>query len=501
MKIQKIKVCRDCGSENPEKAFICRSCKGEDLSLMTIQPQKETMVQNVQNRLASQSWTGELNNDTFLFKDIQAQDIERFSSTLPELDRVLGGGIPKISTILLSAAPGAGKSTLVTQISGNLSKSKKIFYVLGEETAAMIKARAERLNVDFDNVYGYSETRLELILNEIAKHKPDLVIVDSIQCLFSQDIKSASGSVGQILACATALNRQSKEMKFALILIGHVTKTGDMAGPEVLKHLVDTTLKIELENNDRYRSISADKNRFNSTETGFFEMTEKGLVSVSNASMIFMPEDKIERTGSAIFPSLVGNRTVLVEIQTLTDPAIYKSPKRVSDGIDANRLNLNLALINRYGFKNLNPLNETDVYCSVLGGVDAKEETASLPLFLSLFSSLKDIPLPPTLVSFGEISLSGNLVRAQRAIERVKDSYEYGFKQILLPKLNDCVELHEFYKKHPDLQIFFIEHIEQLPSVLNELAQKNLNANNKNTESFSKWKETKNQKPEFFKEV
>lgn len=461
-------VCEECGSEHTRWLGQCKACKAwgtiKEFKLLSSDPK------NSKNALNARSWTNEKTKIT-KFKDVNAiLEQERFKTGMAELDRVLGGGIMPASAIILSGDPGAGKSTILLQLSAHLNQQgKKVVYVSAEEILPTLKHRANRLGLNIDDVNGIAENNVETLLEAIEMEKPDLVIVDSIQALYSNLIPSNIGSVSQVTACAMQLNKQSKQLGYALIVIGHVTKDGSIAGPKVFEHMMDATLKFEVEGNSNYRSITSEKNRNGGNETGFFEMTSTGLVSIDNPSNIFLPETKEENEGSAIYVMKKGNRSLLVEIQSLVEDKSYNSPKRIVSGLDLNRLHMLLALNNRYFSLQL---NEADVYASILSGIQSKEPDADLPLLISLISSYSKNKFNKHLASFGEISLSGEVRPVSTAENRVKDAVKFGFNKIILPLGNKSDEMIKI-QKETGANLYFVKHISELLPALDKV-NKNL---------------------------
>lgn len=460
-------ACTECGGEHPKWAGRCKHC-GSWNTLIEV----KTFDTKNKNAHALHSWTGS-KSKTIKFKDVNPTlDSERIKTGLGEFDRVLGGGIVPSTAILLSGDPGAGKSTILMQTACNVSKSKKVLYISGEEKIEALKNRALRLKleVEDDNFYVIGENNLEILLEEINGIKPDLVIIDSIQTMFSSLVNSTLGSVSQIMACASAFNIQAKQLGHALIIIGHVTKDGSIAGPKVFAHMVDATLKFEVEGNSSYRSITAEKNRFGKTETGFFEMTTTGLVSVDNPSNIFLPDnmDYENFSGNSVYIMNKGSRSLLVEIQSLVDEKTYNNSKRIVSGLDLNRLHMILALLSKH--ENIEGFQDFDVYCSILGGTVAKEPDVDLSIYLSIISSISQITLPRTLASFGEISLAGEVRGVSMAEMRVEEAAKLGFKDFIIPFYNKNKSLEEMEKKY-NIKIHYIKHVEQISKVLNSIVK------------------------------
>ena len=350
---------------------------------------------------------------------------------ISELDRVLGGGIVKGSVVLLSGDPGIGKSTILLQVCGALQNELDILYVSGEESPVQIKLRAKRIGLESDRVSIMSETDVQTVCEYIASAKPDLVIVDSIQTMQHSDISSSPGSIVQVRESTNLLLRTGKSLDIPVILVGHVNKGGDIAGPKVLEHIVDTVLYFEGERNQSYRILRAIKNRFGSTnEIGVFEMGETGLTEVENPSAMMLSGRMSDVSGGCITCVIEGTRPILAEVQGLVAATGFGNARRTATGFDYNRLNLLLAVLEkRLGlyYSNL------DTYLNIVGGIRIDEPAADLAVAMSLVSGLRDIPLPDDLVAFGEIGLSGELRSVPRAQARITEAARMGFKQCVLP--------------------------------------------------------------------
>lgn len=456
-------VCGECGAEHSRWQGQCKECKSWNTIVEFKQPKSS------KNASSLTSWTGE-KTKVVSFKNIEAcDDAERLDTGLSEFNRVLNGGIPKSGVLLLSGEPGAGKSTILMQVAGNLlNNNKTVLYVSAEESLSHLKARAERLGIDSSELLGLAENQLEEVLNTIKEVKPDLVIIDSIQCILSSDINSSAGSVSQIHTCASALNRQCKQMGHSLIIVGHVTKDGAIAGPNVFKHMVDVTLKFEVEGgNSIFRSITSEKNRYGASETGFFEMTNKGLVSIENPSNIFMPNERESYPGSAIGILKKGSRNLLIEIQSLVENKNYSSPRRVATGLDVNKLYMILALNNK--FMGSSQLGDTDVYASIVSGIQTKDNDIDLTLLISILSSYMYQSFDKKLVSFGEVTLTGEIRGVLSALNRIKDAYKFGFNKIIVPYQNKSDEIDDFQSQNADLEIIYVKHIQDLLNIIEKI--------------------------------
>ncbi|MHB1296853.1 MAG: DNA repair protein RadA, partial [Anaerolineae bacterium] len=366
--------------------------------------------------------------------DISLHARDRLPVTMQELSRVLGGGIVPGSVVLVAGDPGIGKSTLLLQLAADLSQADtSVLYVSGEESAHQIKMRATRLGVGGSSLYVMAETNLGRILPQIVKVRPRLAIVDSIQSIHLDQVASSAGSISQVRECANALLRLAKYENIPVIIVGHVTKTGTIAGPKVLEHIVDTVLYLEGERFHSYRLLRSAKNRFGSTnEVGVFEMRDSGMVEVSNPSEVFLEERLSRAPGSAIAVTLEGSRPLLVEIQALVSQTTLQYPRRTGNGVDLNRLLLLSAVLSkRVGLR----LAEQDIFVNVVGGLRVREPAVDLGIALAVASSLYNRAVRPDLVTFGEIGLAGELRSVSQAERRITEAVKLGFKHVLMPKL------------------------------------------------------------------
>lgn len=416
-------VCSECGYETPKWAGKCPGC-GE----------WNTMVEDV--RLPQKSAVSAAPRPAHTFSatplsQINAADEHRFVTGISELDRVLGGGIVKGSVILLSGDPGIGKSTILLQVCNALQRDIKILYVSGEESAIQIKLRAKRIGVESDSVSVMTETDVQTVCEYINSARPDLVMIDSIQTMQHPDISSSPGSIVQVRESANLLLRTGKSLDIPIFIVGHVNKGGDIAGPKVMEHIVDTVLYFEGERNQSYRILRAIKNRFGSTnEIGVFEMTETGLAEVENPSAMMLSGRMSEVSGGCITCIIEGTRPILAEVQGLVAATGFGNARRTAAGFDYNRLNLLLAVLEkRLGlmFSNL------DTYINIVGGIRLDEPAADLAVAMALVSGLRDIPIDENTVTFGEIGLSGELRSVPRAQARVNEAARMGFTRCILP--------------------------------------------------------------------
>src|SRR5688572_13673097 len=363
-----------------------------------------------------------------------AASSERLSTGQGELDRVLGGGIVRGSVTLLGGDPGIGKSTLLLQVASHVAGSHRVLYASGEESEAQVGGRAQRLSVAADQLAVVTENDLDAILTAAADRKATLLVVDSIQTVSLASVTTSPGAVGQLRECTAALVRFAKSTGTAVMLIGHVTKEGTIAGPRVLEHLVDTVLYFESEATSRFRIVRATKNRFGAVnELGFFAMTEGGLREIRNPSAIFLARAPEPAAGSVVTVTREGGRPLLIELQALVDRMRFGAPRRVAQGLDANRVAMLLAVLNRHAGVSL---QEHDVFVNAVGGVQITETAWDLPVVLALASSLKDKPLATSLISFGEVGLTGEVRPVAYGDERLKEAQKQGFKVALVPREN-----------------------------------------------------------------
>lgn len=395
----------------------------------------ETIMESANNRFAasrpqSLAQTAPVMNLT----DIEAEDVPRFSTSMEEFDRVLGGGLVPGGVVLIGGDPGIGKSTLLLQALSHLARIRKVLYVSGEESGAQIALRAKRLAVDANGVQLQAEIQLEKILQTLAELQPQVVVIDSIQTLYSEALTSAPGSVAQVRECAAQLTRMAKTSNITMILVGHVTKEGALAGPRVLEHIVDTVLYFEGDTHSSFRLVRAIKNRFGAVnELGVFAMTERGLRGVSNPSALFLSQHETQVPGSCVMVTQEGTRPLLVEIQALVDAAFSPNAKRLSVGLEQNRLAMLLAVLHRHAGV---AAADQDVFINAVGGVKITEPAADLAVLLAIHSSMRNKALPRRLVVFGEVGLAGEIRPAPRGQERLREAAKLGFTVAMIPKAN-----------------------------------------------------------------
>lgn len=420
-------VCTNCGGTSPKLMGKCPNCGSwNTMEEEIIQPEIK-----LGNNNRYKTFT-KITSKVEILDEVADTDYTRVSTDIKEFDRVLGGGLVPGGVTLIGGDPGIGKSTLLLQAVSNLSKNYKVLYISGEESSSQIKMRAKRLELDVKNVLVYGEIELEKIQNCLKEEKPDYVIVDSIQTLFSSQLTSAPGSVSQVKECASQLNRVAKEDGTTMIMICHVTKEGELAGPRALEHIVDSVLYFEGDKNNQYRMIRAIKNRFGAlNEIGIFAMGEKGLEEVDDPTGIFSGDSK-KLPGAAIFVSQEGNRSILVEIQALLDATPLPNPIRRSIGLDINRLQMLCAVIHKYVEM---PIYTQNVFVSLIGGMKFSDTGIDLPAFLAMISSYQNQALPSNLISFGEIGLTGELRSVQNAEDRIKEAARMGMKKAIVPRL------------------------------------------------------------------
>lgn len=365
--------------------------------------------------------------------DIESKAEERFLSNIQELDRVLGGGFVPGSFVLIGGDPGIGKSTLTLQI-GKSQPDLEILYCAGEESAGQIKQRARRLGVSSDNFYIYTETDINKVLTEAQKLNPDLLVVDSIQTVYRTELSSMAGSIQQVKECAALLQQLAKKQEITTLVIGHVTKQGDIAGPRVLEHMVDTVLQFEGDSNYNYRMLRSIKNRFGpAQEVGVFEMKEAGLVDVLNPSQLFLSEYNSDVSGNAVICSIEGSRPLLVEVQALVTPSNYGTPQRTANGFDHRRLSLLLAVLEKRGGYQF---SGQDVYLNIAGGLKVSDPAADLGVTLALTSSLLDKPISDKMAFLGEVGLGGEIRAVNKIDHRLSEINKLGFKQAIVPAAN-----------------------------------------------------------------
>ena len=423
-------VCNDCGAEFSRWQGQCSACKAWN----TISEVRLISASNSTKNDRFSGYAGETRAKIQTLSEISLQETPRFTSGFKELDRVLGGGIVPGSAILIGGHPGAGKSTLLLQVMCGLAKNMTALYVTGEESLQQVAMRANRLNLPTDKLNMLSETSVEQLCHLADQLKPQIIVVDSIQVMHLSDIQSSPGSVAQVRECASFLTRYAKTRQVAIIMVGHVTKDGTLAGPKVLEHAIDCSLLLEGEADSRFRTLRSHKNRFGAVnELGVFGMTEQGLREVKNPSAIFLSRGDEQTPGSSVMVLWEGTRPLLVEIQALVDHSMLANPRRVAVGLEQNRLALLLAVLHRHGGLQM---SDQDVFVNVVGGVKVGETGADLALLLALISSFRNRPLPQDLVVFGEVGLAGEIRPVTSGQERISEAAKHGFKRAIVPFAN-----------------------------------------------------------------
>lgn len=421
--------CNECGATVPKWAGQCPECNAWN-----------TLIEIITESGSASAKSGRFREyqlaEVCYLAAVDDADNARITSGLSELDRAIGGGLVSGSVILLGGDPGIGKSTLLIQVLAAINSATDIntLYVSGEESARQISLRGKRLGLKLDQIRLLTENNLERIMSVTDNEKPGVLVIDSIQTIYTDLLQSAPGSVAQVRECAAHLVRYAKQMNTTVLLIGHVTKEGTLAGPRVLEHMVDTVLYFEGDTNSRYRVIRAVKNRYGAVnELGVFAMTDKGLREVSNPSAIFISQHETKVAGSIIMVTREGTRPLLVEVQALLDESHLVNPRRVTVGLEQNRLAMLLAVLHRHG--SIATFNQ-DVFINIVGGVKISETAADLPVIMAVVSSLKNHPLPEDMIVFGEIGLAGEIRPVQNGPERLHEAAKHGFKQAIVPRGN-----------------------------------------------------------------
>jgi DNA repair protein RadA/Sms len=441
-------VCTECGAAAIQWFGSCPSCAAAG-----------TLVETITERGFVRQ--GKSSAESVALGDVATKDLERIPTGLGELDRALGSGLVGGQVVLLGGDPGIGKSTLLLQALSSFDAREKVLYVTGEESADQIAMRARRLGLETGGVRLLAETQLERIAGALEAGKPRVAVIDSIQTIWTDTLQSAPGSVAQVRECAAQLTRQAKRAGTALLLIGHVTKEGTIAGPRVLEHIVDTVLYFEGDPHSSFRMVRAVKNRFGAVnELGVFAMTEKGLRGVSNPSLLFLSHHDKPVSGSCVLATIEGTRPLLVEIQALVDAAHAPNPRRLSVGLEQNRLAMLLAVLHRHaGIATW----EQDVFVNAVGGVRIGEPAADLAVCLAVVSSLTDRPIAAKVAVFGEIGLAGEVRPAPRGQERLKEAAKLGFEKAIVPRANQPKA------KISGLQVIAVERVDQAVQVLRDL--------------------------------
>lgn len=428
-KIKSVFFCKECGNESPKWLGQCPACKAWDSFVEEPQAPKNSAIKSsVAKRIGTKS-------EPVILSKIEMHEDARTVTGMEEFDRVLGGGIVKASLVLVGGDPGIGKSTLLLQVCRILvEKEQKVLYISGEESLRQIKMRAERLGKFYGDLQLLAETNLDSIEEVIDELKPDVVVIDSIQTMFREDIAASPGSVSQVRETTSSLLRIGKSLGITIFIVGHVTKEGVVAGPRVLEHMVDTVLYFEGDNSSAYRVLRAVKNRFGSTnEVGVFEMRGDGLREVKNPSEYMLQGHPIGEPGSVIAASLEGTRPILLEVQALVCKTSFNLPRRTAAGVDSNRVNLLMAVLEkRLGIQ----LSFCDAYVNVAGGMKVAEPALDLAIIMAILSSYKSRPVPENAIIFGEVGLTGEVRGVSQAEARVMEAINLGYDTCILPAVN-----------------------------------------------------------------
>lgn len=443
-------VCSECGYTAPKWLGKCPDCG----NFNTMQ---EELVRTVE-QTPTRTGVSQMKAKAQPISKIGYEKFDRVKSGIEEFDTVLGGGIVRGSLVLLGGDPGIGKSTLLTQVSAHLAKTCKVLYVSAEESCSQVKMRCERLGLHSDDLYLLNETCLEDIETELVDNQ--FVIIDSVQAIYTETLSSSAGSVGQVRECASKLMRIAKSRNITFFIIGHVTKEGSLAGPKVLEHIMDTVLYFEGQSEDNFRLLRAVKNRFGSAqEVGVFEMTDEGIQSVTDYSALFLSDTRGISAGSAVTPSESGNRCMSVEIQTLISKTAYGMPRRMSLGVDYNKLVVLIAVLEkRCGI----PFFNADVYVNAMGGIKLSEPSVDLAICSALASASSDVPIDKYTAIFGEVGLTGEIRPVSYADKRVNECIKTGFKRVILPAKN-----MKTCKKYEDkIELIPIQYVGQMVQIL-----------------------------------
>jgi len=428
-------VCNDCGAEHTQWQGQCMACN--EWNTLTRVYLGAATTPSAPKNFKRKGITGDAGTSSASVQTLGKVNLDeqpRFSTSISEFDRVLGGGLVPGSDVLIGGNPGAGKSTLLLQVMCQLSQTMEALYVTGEESLQQVGMRAKRLGLPVDNLKMLAETNIEEITRVAEECQPKIIVVDSIQVMHSADVASAPGSVSQVRECAAYLIQYAKQTGTALFLVGHVTKDGNLAGPKVLEHMIDCFMMLDGSDDSRYRTLRGQKNRFGAVnELGVFAMTGTGMKEVKNPSAIFLARTEEISPGSVVVVLWEGTRPLLVEIQALVDASQYGNPRRVAVGLDNNRVAMLLAVLHRHGGLFM---ADQDVFVNVVGGVKVAETSADLALILSIVSSFKDKALPRGLVVFGEVGLAGEIRPVPSGQERLSEAAKHGFTRAIVPKAN-----------------------------------------------------------------
>lgn len=435
-KIRNVYSCTSCGAQYPQWAGQCSECNAWNTLTETISSPKSPETKHP--RFSGYAGDSLVQN----LDEIEVDSEQRYTTRISELDRVLGGGLVKGSVVMIGGDPGIGKSTLLLQAMASVSENTPALYVTGEESPQQICLRAQRLGINSQQIRLLAETNVERIIklaqnkssSSSSRSKPQVIVIDSVQTIYTELLQSAPGNVAQLRESTAMLVRYAKQTGTSLLLVGHVTKEGTLAGPRVLEHMVDTVLYFEGDNTSQYRVLRATKNRFGTVnELGMFAMMEDGLHAVSNPSAIFLSRHDTSVPGSVITVTKEGSRPILVEVQSLVDESHLPNPRRVTVGLEQNRLTMLLAVLHRHG--NIATYNQ-DVFVNVVGGMRISEPAADLPVLLSIISSMKNQPLAKGLAVFGEVGLAGEIRPIQNGQDRLREAAKHGFTTAIIPAAN-----------------------------------------------------------------
>jgi DNA repair protein RadA/Sms len=443
-KTKTVFICQACAYQSPKWLGKCPEC-GE----------WNTLVETVEQPEAPKGLNISTQSKPKLISEIVYDHEERYSTSIRELDIVLGGGLVKGSLVLVGGDPGIGKSTLMLQVANHLSKERKVLYISGEESVKQTKLRADRLNVKADALYIVAENNIETIRKHVDDLKPSVLIVDSIQTVYTSEITSAPGSVSQVREATNQFMNIAKKNGVSTFIVGHVTKSGAIAGPKILEHMVDTVLYFEGERHHLFRILRAVKNRFGSTnEIGIFEMTHKGLEEVLNPSKLFLSSAAKGATGAVIVPTLEGTRTVLVEMQCLVSQTNFNMPRRMAIGIDYNKLVLLTAVLEK---KVGMVLYNQDIYLNVVGGMSIDEPASDLAVVMAIASSLRETAIPDDMIVFGEVGLTGEIRNVNQVQQRLNEGAKMGFRKAIIPHGN-----LEGLERPKDFTVIGMKHIDEV---------------------------------------
>ena len=425
-KIKSAYVCTDCGAEHSRWQGQCATCSAWN-TLTEIK--LTTSVKSTTT--ASKGYSGAVGGQVKSISDVNLAEVPRISSRMSELDRVLGGGIVPGSVVLIGGDPGVGKSSILLQVMCELSAEHNVLYVTGEESLQQVALRAKRMQLPDQNLRLFTETDVELIVAASEKEAPKIMVIDSIQTMRLAEVSGAAGGVSQVRESAAFLTQYAKQNNVAIFLVGHVTKSGEVAGPRVLEHIVDTVVFLEGQSDSRFRTLRAIKNRFGAVnELGVFAMTDKGMKQIKNPSAIFLSRGDEASSGSVVMVIWEGSRPLLVEIQALVDDSPYGAPRRIMVGLDQNRIAMLLAVMHRHGGIQA---SDQDVYVNVVGGVKVSETAADLAVLSAVLSSMRNQPLSQELIIFGEVGLAGEIRPVPSGQERLFEAAKHGFKKAIVP--------------------------------------------------------------------